>query len=222
EVVTKNAGYVDGIDSTGRTKKDIESNPPRHAMSAVRLAAAQRELERTSPRLFTEMRAHPETLQPEDLAMGDKRLPGVRYTAGDVAFLVAFDASTGLPARIRTLDADSIYGDSTYDLVLSDYRDVSGVKIPYTQSYELNGREVIHMEVEEARTGAAVSAEALAVPAELQAPPPARGNVPYQWVIRRQFIGTYLDSDAIAYDSQAIPDLKLAELGPGLGLVSGG
>src|SRR5689334_82352 len=55
EVVTKNAGYVDGIDSTGRTKQELASNPPRHAMSGMRLAATQRELLRTSPRLLADM-----------------------------------------------------------------------------------------------------------------------------------------------------------------------
>ncbi|TMB25997.1 MAG: MBL fold metallo-hydrolase [Deltaproteobacteria bacterium] len=219
EIVTKKAGYVEGIDSTGRTKKDQEANPPRHAMSGVRLAAAQRELERSSPRLFAEMKAHPGEVFADEMANGDKRIPAVRYKADDTTFLVAFDDS-GLPSRIRTLDADSIYGDSTYDLVLSDYRDVSGVKFPYRQSYELNGKEVIHIEVEEARAEAPQAK--LEVPADLQAPSPARGNVPYQWVIRRQFIGTYLDSDAITHDGQAVPGLKLAEVAPGVGLISGG
>src|SRR2546430_10706852 len=40
EIVTKKAGYVESIDSTGRTKKDQEANTPRHAMCVVRLAAA--------------------------------------------------------------------------------------------------------------------------------------------------------------------------------------
>ena len=221
EIVTKNAGYVDGIDSTGRTKRDMESNPPRHAMSGVRLAAAQRELRRTSPILLAEMKAHPGDIEADEIAVGQGRMPAVRYQAGDTPFFVTFDPSTGLPARIRTVDADNIHGDSNYDLVLSDYRDVSGVKIAHTQSYQLNGKEVIHVQYQEARTDAALPQEAVAVPADLQAPPPARGNVPYQWVIRRQFIGTYLDSDAVTHDSQG-GGLKLTELAPGVLHVSGG
>ena len=31
---------------------------------------------------------------------------------------------------------------------------------------------------------------------------PAVRNVPYQWVIRRQFIGIYLDSDNASYDTR--------------------
>jgi len=220
EVVTKNAGYVDGIDSTGRTKQELASNPPRHAMSGMRLAATQRELQRTSPRLLADMKAHPDRVEADEMAIADKRMPAVRYQAGETPFLVAFD-STGLPARIRTVDADNIHGDSNYDLVLSDYRDVSGVKIAYTQSYELNGREVIHIQYEEARADDAAPQVSFEVPAELQAPPPAQGKVPYQWVIRRQFIGTYLDTDAVTHDPQA-GGLTLTELAPGVLQVAGG
>src|SRR6267154_637330 len=88
EIVTKNAGYVDGIDSTGRTKRDLESNPPRHAMSGVRLAAAQRELRRTSPLLLAEMKAHPGDIEADEIAVGQGRMPAVRYQAGDTPFFV--------------------------------------------------------------------------------------------------------------------------------------
>ena len=33
---------------------------------------------------------------------------------------------------------------------------------------------------------------------------PATGNVPYQWVIRRQYIGTYMDSDSVSYDAREL------------------
>src|SRR5882757_8246552 len=49
EVVTPAAGYVAGIDATARTKQSLESNPPAHTMSGLRLAASQRELLRSSP-----------------------------------------------------------------------------------------------------------------------------------------------------------------------------
>ena len=55
EIVTAEAGHVAGIDSNGRNKQSLESNPPAYAMSGLRLAAAQRELLRTSPLLLLEM-----------------------------------------------------------------------------------------------------------------------------------------------------------------------
>src|SRR5262249_49476812 len=103
-----------------------------------------------------------------------------------------FDPATGLPSRIRTVDVDNVYGDSNFDLVLGDWRDVGGVKVAHLQSYELNGREVIHIQVDEVQINPTVEAASIEVAADLRAsaPKPATGDVPYQWVIRRQFIGT--------------------------------
>ena len=47
EIMTPEAGYVLGIDSNGRNKQNRESNPPGHAMSGLRFAATQRELQRS-------------------------------------------------------------------------------------------------------------------------------------------------------------------------------
>jgi glyoxylase-like metal-dependent hydrolase (beta-lactamase superfamily II) len=52
---------------------------------------------------------------------------------------------------------------------------------------------------------------------------PATGRaVPYQWVIRRPFIGAYLDSDVPSYDTRATSGLRLVELAPGVQHVVGG
>jgi glyoxylase-like metal-dependent hydrolase (beta-lactamase superfamily II) len=62
------------------------------------------------------------------------------------------------------------------------------------------------------------------VPAELHAgaAKPATGNVPYQWVIRRQFIGIYLDSENTSFDSRATQSLRLNDIAPGVVHVVGG
>ena len=46
--------------------------------------------------------------------------------------------------------------------------------------------------------------------------------MPYQWVLRRQFIGTYLDSDNVSYDTKASQGLRLQEVSPGVHHVVGG
>lgn len=216
EVVTPPAGYVEGIDTTNRPKRELEGNPPRHVMSAMRLAAAQRELMRSSPRLVQVMKSATASLQPRGEAVG--------FHAGDIDFTVSFDAGSGLPSRVSTRDADNVEGDSSYDLVLSDWRDVSGVKIAHGLTYQLNGREVLHVEYNEVQLNPQIASAQLDVPSDLRAraPAPASGKVPYQWVIRRQFIGTYLDSDAVSFDPDATPGLRLAELAPGISQVVGG
>ena len=65
---------------------------------------------------------------------------------------------------------------------------------------------------------APVSADRFAAPAAVMAgaPGPATGSVPYQWVLRRPFIGVYMDSESVSFDAQSSPGLRLNELAPGV------
>jgi glyoxylase-like metal-dependent hydrolase (beta-lactamase superfamily II) len=225
EIVTPEAGYVAGIDSNGRTKQSLDSNPPAHAMSGLRLAAAQRELLRGSALLLLDMHRHPDRVSSAgDVTVGGVAYPAVNYKSGTQTLTVLFDKATGLPARIRTLDYDNIWGDVTYDMVLGDWFPFEGVRIPTTRTYELNGRKVVEAKITEGRINGPAPAERLTIPAAFKtgASKPAAGAVPYQWVIRRQFIGTYLDSDVPSYDTKGSQGLRLVELAPGVQHVVGG
>src|SRR5687768_2361803 len=113
EIVTPTVGYVSGIDSNGRTKQSREAKPPAHTMSGLRLAAFQREIRRTSPVLLLEMMKNPGGVTAvSDVTVGGVAYPAVGYrTAEGESFTVLFDRGTGLPARIRTLDYDNMWGD---------------------------------------------------------------------------------------------------------------
>lgn len=225
EIVTREAGYVIGVDSTGRTKQSLESNPPAHAMSGLRLATVQRELRRASHSLLLEMRSRPDKVRPSpDVTLGGVTHPAVSYDAGNAAYVVLFDPKSGLPARIRTLDYDNVWGDVTYDLVLGDWQTMGGVRVAASQKYELNGRVVGDVRISEVSTNGQIAPERLEIPAAVKASAakPAGGDVPWQWVIRRQFIGTYLDSDNPSFDTRASSGLRFAELAPGVQHVVGG
>src|SRR5262245_26938277 len=192
ELVMPEAGYVIGIDSNGRNKQSRETNPPGHAMSSLRLTATQRELRRASPSLLLEMRSHADKVSTSPaITIGGVSYPALTYQSGPYTFSVMFDPQTRLPARIRTLDYDNIWGDSTYDLTFADWRTMGGVQIATSQRYELNGKVVADIKITDVTTNAPLPAGHFEVPAALQgtAPKPASGNVPYQWVLRRQFIG---------------------------------
>jgi glyoxylase-like metal-dependent hydrolase (beta-lactamase superfamily II) len=90
--------------------------------------------------------------------------------------------------------------------------------------YQLNGIDVIDTQLSSVRTNPTMGAGQFAIPAELKrfAQGPAPVTVPYQWVIRRQFIGTYLDSDAVTHDPGTSQGLRLQDVGPGVALVQGG
>jgi glyoxylase-like metal-dependent hydrolase (beta-lactamase superfamily II) len=225
EIVTAEAGYVAGIDSNGRTKQSRDSNPPAHTMSGLRLATSQREALRSSPVLLLDMQKNPDRVTSAgNIRVGNTSYPAVHYRAGEQTLTVMFDQTTGLPARIRTLDYDNIWGDCTYDLVLADWQTVSGVRVAMSRKYELNGRTVVEAKVTESTVNAPVAADRFAIPAPFltNAPGPASRNVPYQWVIRRQFIGVYLDSDQPSYDVKGSPGLRLQEVAPGIQHVVGG
>src|SRR4030095_2082376 len=62
-----------------------------------------------------------------------------------------FDPQTHLPTRIRTLDYDNVWGDSTYDLTLADWRTLGGVQTATSQRYELNGKVVTEIKITDVR-----------------------------------------------------------------------
>ena len=226
EIVTPEAGYVVGIDSNGRTKQSLESTPPAHSMSGLRLTATQREVLRVSPALLVDMQRNPSRLSPGgDVLVGNVSYPAVDYRVDGQTFSVLFDRTSALPVRIRTLDYDSIWGDVPFDVVLSDWQVVDGVRIATMRTYELDGRKVAEMKLTESKLNAPTAADRFVIPDAFKTaasrPAPAE-RVPYQWVIRRQFIGTYLDSDAPSYDTRGSSGLRFVELAPGVQHVTGG
>jgi len=219
EIVTPDAGYVIGVDSNGRNKQSLSMNPPAHAMSGLRLATTQRELQRASPWLLQDMRHNPGKVRASaDVIVGGVSYPAVRYEAGAWTFIVAFDPKTDLPARIRTLDYDNVWGDVNYDLVLSDWRMMGSLRVPVSQRYELNGRVVIDIAITGVTSNPQIAGGRFEPPAAVRAGAsrPAAGDGAHQWVLRRQFIGTYMDSESVLYDAQSSPGLRLNELAPGV------
>ena len=218
EIVTPEAGFVLGVDSNGRNAQSMKMSPPAHAMSGYRLATTQREGRRGAiGPLLRAMQASPDKVRPAGEINGQ---PAVSF--GD--FIVAFDPASGLPSRVRTLDYDNIWGDVTYDLVLSDWRDYGGLKLATNRKTELNGRLVIESIFNEVQINPPLDAARFEVPSALRAdaPKPATRNVPYQWVMRRQFIGVYMDSDNVSYDTRGPQGLRLQEVAPGVHHVQGG
>jgi len=112
----------------------------------------------------------------------------------------------------------------TYDLVLTDWRVVDKLHIAGSRKYELNGRTVVDIKLTDIKPNAPMPADRVTMPASISASAvkPATGAVPYQWVIRRQFIGTYMDSDQPSFDTRAGSGLRLSELAPGIQEVQGG
>jgi hypothetical protein len=191
-------------------------------MSGIRLAAHLRERERASPRMLLRALNEPASVTAlGEQKVGDRSLPAVAIKTRTGTFTVLFDRGTHLPAVVRTRDADNVYGDSNYDLVLSDWRDAGGIKRAHTLSFQLNGVEVQRLTIKEVTVDAPIPADTFAVNDDVKAKAKtAAAEAPYQWVLRRMFLGRFLDSDKVYFPEGG--GFRLSELAPNVQHVVGG
>ena len=225
EVFAGDVGYVLGEDNIVLSKQAKETVPSLHTMSASRVIAHQRELHRQSPRFLIEMQSHPDRLAAlPDETIDGKALSVVSYRGDDALWYVLF-GSDGLPARIRTIDADGGWGDSNYDLVLADWHDVGGVKFAFDQSFTLNGHEVQHVNVDEIVLNPSLYDDLFRIPkivADTAAKQKAPEQVNIQWMLRRANWGSFIDSDQLAYDPALVSGNVWTEIKPGIWHITGG
>ncbi len=200
----------------------IDDKGAQQPMSGIRLAAILRERERASPRLLARALEAPDSITAlGEQKVGDRSLPAVSIKSRAGTFIVLFDPTTKLPAVVRTRDDDNVYGDSNYDLVLSDWKDVGGYKRAHTLSFQLNGTEVQRLTLKQITVDTPLPADTFAVSDEAKSKAKtAAADVPYQWVLRRMFLGRFLDSDKVYFPENG--GFKLAELAPNVQHVVGG
>lgn len=224
EIITPAAGYVIGNDAAaGRLpKRTVKATPPEHTMSGRRLTANLRELER--PIVVMEMKQHPDRVSAiAEQAVAGKTYPALQYRGDHGTFIVLFDPATNLPARVRTLDWDGLEGDSVFDAEYSDWRDVDGAKIAFHALYTLNGIKIEELKISSATANPALAPSTFDIPQTIlasAAKPAAADATPFQWVLRRQFLGFYYDSDAMYTDDA--DSLRLDDIGPNLSQTQGG
>jgi glyoxylase-like metal-dependent hydrolase (beta-lactamase superfamily II) len=205
--------YGAAVDDKGEAK----------AMSGIRLAANIREGGRGSPKLLLSALDAPQNVSAiADQKLGNQTYPAVVLASGPTKYIILFDRTTKLPVAVRTRDEDNIWGDSDYDMILSDWKTVAGMKFAQTRSYKLNDLEVQHLAYTDISVNPTLPASTFAVPDAVKAAakPAATTDVPYQWVIRRLFLGRFTDSDAIYFPPGG--SFKLVELGPNVQMVQGG
>ena len=191
-------------------------------MSGIRFAAENRERGRASPMLLLRALESPQSVSAiENQKLGDKTLPAAVFTQGSDRYVILFDPATKLPAAVRVREADNIWGDNNYDLVLSDWRTVSGVKIAYQRATFLGDMEIQRLNYKDITANMPIPANTFEVPEAVKAAfKPASGPVPYQWVLRRIFLARFTDSDKIYFGDDG--SFKLVELAPNVQMVQGG
>jgi hypothetical protein len=192
-------------------------------MSGIRVATHQREYGRGSPLLLLRALNDPQNVAAlPDQKVGTETLPAVSFKQGPTTYIIMFDRETGLPAAVRTRDDDHLFGDSDYDLILSDWREVSGIKFAHSLSFQINGTEVQRLLYQEIDVNPTITPATFAVGDDIKAKARAAAvqDVPYQWVIGRMMLGRFVDSDAIYYPPGG--SFRLSELAPNVQQVLGG
>jgi glyoxylase-like metal-dependent hydrolase (beta-lactamase superfamily II) len=106
--------------------------------------------------------------------------------------------------------------------VLSDWREVDGVRIPFHRLHTHNGRKMIETsyagvtinpDIDPAAFDLPILARAATVRANTTE---AFTNVPYQWTLRRIKWGGDLNSDAVAWDATAMAEPQWVTIRPGI------
>lgn len=192
-------------------------------MSGIRLASHHREYGRGSPFLLLRALDNPQAVSAiEDQRFGDRSLPAIAYQSGNTRYIVLFDRTSKLPVAVRTRDDDHIYGDSDYDVVLGDWKPVNGAQLAHSLSFRLGGREVQRLTYKEVTANPTIAMATFEVPEKFRTAALASANtdVPYQWVLRRMFLGRFLDSNAVYFPPGG--GFKLVELAPNVQHVVGG
>src|SRR5262249_5050281 len=157
ETVLPNGGFV--TDDKGANT----------AMASVRMAAAQRELNRASPTLLLKAMENPKDVRPiGNQRIGRQSYRAVSFNDGSVSYIILFDATTKLPAAIRTMDDDNVRGDQPFDAVLSNWKAVGGVQVAHALTYQIGGVEVGKLTYTQVTANPTIAGDALA------GPPPAR------------------------------------------------
>jgi hypothetical protein len=157
-------------------------------MSAIRLAANLREGARGSVKLLLNALESPQSVSAiADQKLGNQTLPAAMYTQGGNKYIIMFDRTTKLPAAVRVRDEDNIWGDANYDMILSDWRTVNGVKVAFARSYKLNDMEVQRLTYKEITANSPIPASTFAIPDAVKAAakPAATAHVLYQWKFRK-------------------------------------
>ncbi len=191
-------------------------------MSGIRFAAENRERGRGSPMLLLRALDNPQSVSAiEDQKLGNKTLPAAVFTNGSDRYVIMFDPGTHLPAAVRVRDADNIWGDQNYDLVLSDWKTVNGVKMATQRATFLGDMEISRINYKDIAANTTIPANTFEVPEAVKAAfKTASVPVPNQWVMRRLFLGRFTDSDKIYFGDNG--SFKLVELAPNVQMVQGG
>lgn len=209
EVIAGDAGMREQADADG----EVTQSRMHGSVYATRL----RNLRRAPVRvLLTASEAQGLDRAPdEEESGGGRSIQVLRYQDAGQTVELRIDAATHLPASVTYLEDDVTFGDARNAFVWTDWRDVSGVMLPFSQDKNLNGQLIRQETIQEIENNPAVDTAAFAIPEQVRQAPETGARMISQWPLRRVSMG-------VSYMFFTGPqDATLEEVAPGVWLAKG-
>ena len=139
----------------------------------------------------------------------------LRYQDAGQTVELRIDAATHLPASVTYLEDDVTFSDARNAFVWTDWRDVSGVMLPFSQDKNLNAQLIRQETIQEIENNPAVDSAAFTIPEQVRQALETGERMISQWPLRRLSMG-------VSYMYYAGPqDATLEEVAPGVWLAKG-
>lgn len=176
EVVDGAAGSLQEGD--GKTGKSSRLHPGR-------LATRLREEKRAPANLILNAAQNRTLRRLPDVERAGTKLQVVTFKDGADEFHLYFDPKTHLPAQTDILEDDPLEGDSSYLLRYGDWRRVDNVLLPFSLTYELNGKLLQEEQIKSIQNNVAFAADPFSIAREIGNQQSDVTAIASQWILRR-------------------------------------
>lgn len=193
-LLLKFAEVIDGDAGMLETPTAKEDDVTRERLHPSRLAARQRDLRRLPIRILYTAKSASDLTRAEDKVEGKATLHVLRYKDGDQPVELHLDSFNKLPVRVIYTEDDPIYGDTLNELAYLEWREYSGIRLPQTMAYFLNGNKIREERVRTLINNPKYDETNLVIPESIRSQPEMGERIVSQWPLRRVVMGTgYLD-----------------------------
>jgi glyoxylase-like metal-dependent hydrolase (beta-lactamase superfamily II) len=168
---------------------DAKGNLVRERLHPSRLATRLRDLRRLPARLLYTAKDASDLTRVEDKTEGNTRIHVIRYKDGNLPVEAHFDSFNKLPMRVIYTEDDPIYGDTLNELAFADWRDYSGIRLPQTMAFFVNGNKIREERARNIINNPKYDEAGLSVPDDIQAQPANGEAIVSQWPLRRVVMG---------------------------------
>jgi glyoxylase-like metal-dependent hydrolase (beta-lactamase superfamily II) len=181
EVIEGDAGMLETPDAKGV--------PVRERLHPSRLVTRLRDLRRLPVRLLHTAKGGAELTRLADKTDGKSTVRVIQFKDGNLPVEVQFDSFNNLPVRVIYTEDDPIYGDTLNELAFAEWREYSGVRLPQTMAFFVNGNKIREERARNVINNPKLDDASLAVAADIKAQASNGEPIVSQWPLRRVVMG---------------------------------